>query len=167
MQIRDRLWNELTQCKHHHVYSIRLIAYQRRVLNIFNIAILLFSSAGIMGWKIWNNFPVIACVIIAGISLLKLLSPHIVPSEKQIDRLDQVTDFYCEYYNKLEALWMDHYNERLNDEEAQKTFYLIKDTERKINPTVNQIVKSTNKRILKKADKETNDYFKQLFNASL
>jgi hypothetical protein len=162
--MRERLWNELTQCKHHHIYCVLLIAYQRRLLNIFNITVLAFSSAGIMGWTIWKEVPLIACIIVATISLLKLLSPHIVPSEKQIDKLDRVTDFYFDYYNKMEQLWLNHYNYRLNDEEAQKQFYKLKDSERAINKVVNEIVKRTNKSILKKTDLEANNYFKRTFN---
>ena len=92
--MRERLWNELTQCKHHHIYCVLLIASQRRLLNVFNLTILAFSSAGIMGWTIWKEVPLIACIIVATISLLKLLSSHIVPSEKQIDKLDQAFGFW-------------------------------------------------------------------------
>lgn len=162
--MRDRLWNELTQCKHHHIYCVLLIAYQRRLLNFFNMTILAFSSAGIMGWSIWQNLPLASCIIVAGISLLKIISPHIIPSEKQIDKLDQVTDFYCDYYNKMEQLWMNHFNQRLTEEEVQKAFYKIKDTERNINKTVNEIVKRTNKSILFKTEKEAINYFKRTFN---
>jgi hypothetical protein len=128
------------------------------------MTILAFSSAGIMGWTIWNQVPLIACIIVATISLLKLLSPHIVPSEKQIDKLDQVTDFYFDYYNKMEQLWLNHYNYRLTDQEAQKQFYKLKDSERAINKVVNEIVKHTNKSILKKTDLEAINYFKRTFN---
>lgn len=162
--MRERLWNELTQCKHHHIYCVFLIAYQRRLLNFFNMTILAFSSAGIMGWTIWKEVPLFACIIVATISLLKLLSPHIVPSEKQIDKLDQVTDFYFNYYNKMEQLWLNHYNERMTDEEAQKQFYKLKDSERSINKVVNEIVKRTNRAILKKTDLEAINYFKRTFN---
>ncbi len=162
--MRDRLWNEMTQCKHHHIYCVLLIAYQRRLVNVFNIIILAFSSAGVMGWAFWKGLPLVACVIVSGISLLKLLSPHLVPSEKQLDKLDQVIDFYCDYYNKMEQLWMNHYNLRLTDNEMQDAFYKLKDTERSINKTVNEIVKRTNKSILTKTEKEALNYFKRTFN---
>ena len=75
-----------------------ILAHRRKVLNIFNIVILGFSSAGIMGWAFWKDFPLIACIIVSLISLLKLISPHIVPSDKQIDKLDEITDFYFDYF---------------------------------------------------------------------
>jgi len=64
---------------------------------------------------------------------LKLISPHIIPSEKQIEKLNSVTDFYFDYFNKIEQLWFDHYNDRINDEEAQTKFYELKNTERETN----------------------------------
>jgi predicted metallo-beta-lactamase superfamily hydrolase len=162
--MRDRLWYELGQVKHNHFYCVFLLSLQRRLLNYFNMTILAFSSAGIMGWTIWKEIPLVACIIVATISLLKLLSPHIVPSEKQIDKLDQVTDFYFDYFNKLEIIWFDHFNYRLTDEQAQAKFYKLKDTERDINKTVNEIVKSTNSKIYQKADTETRNYLQRTFN---
>ncbi len=162
--MRERLWYELGQTKQNHLYCVHLLALQRRLLNYFNMTILAFSSAGIMGWGFWKETPLVACVIVAIISLLKLLSPHIIPSDKQIDKLDNVTDFYFNYFNKLEQLWLDHYNYRLSDEQAQKKFYVLKNSEREISRTVNEIVKSTNKRIYTKADTETRDYLERTFN---
>ena len=161
--MRERLWNELTQCKHHHVYSTLLLAFQRRLINIFNMTILAFSSAGVMGCAIWKDLPLVSCILVATISLLRLLSPHLIPSEKQIDKLDQIIDFYCDYYNKMEQLWLNHYNERLTDQEAQKAFYKLKDTERTINKIVNEIVKSTDKKIFLKTETECINYFKRTF----
>ena len=159
----ERIWYELGQIKHNQLYCLYLLLRQKIILNIFNIVILVFSSAGIMGWKIWDDFSFIACIIIAVISLLKLISPHIIPSEKQIEKLNSVTDFYFDYFNKIEQLWFDHYNDRINDEEAQTNFYELKNTERDTNKTVNEIIKSTNNRIYKKTDKETRDYLRQIF----
>lgn len=162
--MRERLWYELGQVKHNHFYCVFLLARQRRVLNYFNMIILAFSSAGIMGWSIWKEIPLFACIIVTTISLLKLLSPHFVPSDKQIDKLDRVADFYFDYFNKLEQIWLNHYNYRLTDEQTQSEFYALKDTEREISKTVNEIIKSTNKKILKRADLETRNYLQRTFN---
>jgi len=116
-----------------------------------------------MGWAFWKEIPLVACIIVATISLIKLLSPHIVPSDKQIDKLDYVTDFYFDYFNKLEQIWLDYYNNRITDEETQTLFYTLKGTEREISKTVNEIIKSTNKRIYKIADTETRNYLQRTF----
>lgn len=163
--MRERLWSEIGQTKHNHFYCCYLLARHRQMLSYFNMAVLAFSSAGIMGWALWKEFPLVSCFIVSGISLMKLLSPHFIPSEKGIDKLDQVTDFYFDYYNKMEQLWLNHYHYRLTDEEAQDEFYRLKDTERDINKTVNEIVKATNKIIYKRADQETRNYLTRNFKA--
>jgi hypothetical protein len=162
--MRERLWYELGQVKHNHCYCTFLISRQRRFLNYFNIIILSFSSAGVMGWAVWKDSPFVACIIVALISLLKLLGPQIVPSDKQIEKLDNVADFYFDYFNDLEQIWYDHYNYRISDQEAQSKFYILKNTEREISKIVNEIVKSTNKKIYKKADIETRNYLQRIFN---
>jgi hypothetical protein len=124
---------------------------------------LLFSSAGIMGWQFWKEIPLIACGIISLIQLMRLIQPHFIPNEKQLDKLDNVTDFYFDYCNKLERLWFDYENERITEEEAQLEFYKIKDSERDINKVVNEIVKSTNKTILRKCGREVKEYL-SIFN---
>ena len=86
--MRNRIWTELTQSKHNIEFTSTYSDRQRFILRIFNMGILAFSSAGIMGWKIWENLPLIACFIIAGISLLRLLQPHLIMNEKQLKNLD-------------------------------------------------------------------------------
>lgn len=161
--MRKRIWNELAQVKHNHLYCCYLLAKQRRILNHFNLLTLAFSSAGIMGWAFWKEFPLASCIIVAGISLLKLVSPHLVSSDKQIDKLDKVADFYFDYFNKVEELWHNHYNYRLSDEQAQAKFYEVKATEREINKIVNEIIKSTDKKIYRKADEEARNYLSRNF----
>src|SRR5688572_21537370 len=103
--MRERIWHELTQAKHNHQYCCFLLSYWRHVVNIFNIIVLGFSTGGVMGWAFWEALPIASCIIIAAISLLRLLQPHLIPSEKHIDKLDQIADFYFDYFNQLEILW--------------------------------------------------------------
>ena len=162
--MRNRIWYELAQSKHNLFYCNFLLAYRRRLLNIFNIIILVFSGAGVMGWQFWNNFPFIACMIVSIISLIKLIGPHIIPSEKEIDKLDKVTDFYFNYYNQIENLWFEIQNNKINEEQYQKSFYKIKLTEKNVNKLVNEIIKHSNKKLTLRAKEETDNYLRQTFN---
>jgi hypothetical protein len=161
--MRNRLWIELCQAKHNSRYCVVLLAYRRKTLNWFTCIILVFSSAGVMGWKFWNDLPLVSCVIISSIQLLRLIQPHLLPTEKQIDKLDAVVDFYFDYFNRLEALWFDYEKDRKTEDEIQDEFYKIKDLEKPINKIVNEIVKTTNKKILEKCDFEVREYLK-IFN---
>lgn len=162
--MRDRIWTEIKQAKKNHFYCIFLVAHKRRWLHIFNIMMLIFSGAGVMGWKFWESLPIVACAIIAIIQLLRLIQTHIVPSEKEIEKLNYIIDFYFKYYNKLEKLWMDSEFERINELEAQEKFYELKNSEKAINKSINEVVKWVNHSISKKSETETIKYIKSIFN---
>jgi hypothetical protein len=163
--MRERIWYELAQAKHNNLYCCFLISHLRSIINAFNIIILSFSTSGVMGWPFWKEIPFIACAIIAVISLLRLLQPHLIPTEKQVDKINQVADFYFEYYNELEGLWFDYNNGRVNDIEAQKRFYEIKKQEKPINQLVNEIIRGQNKKIVIKTENASKDYLERTFNA--
>ncbi|WP_271407442.1 hypothetical protein [Tenacibaculum soleae] len=128
------------------------------------MGILAFSSAGIMGWKIWENLPLIACFIIAGISLLRLLQPHLIMNEKQLKNLDDIHRFYADYYNRIEKLWYDLESNRITEEQATNAFFKLKKLETDINPIIAETIRSKPKGIVKKCKKNTDEYFKQVFN---
>lgn len=162
--MRNRIWAELTQSKHNIEFTSTYSDRQRFVLRIFNMGILAFSSAGIMGWKIWENLPLIACIVIAGISLLRLLQPHLIMNEKQLKNLDDIHRFYADYYNRIEKLWYDFDSERITEEQATKIFFKIKKLETDINPIISETIRSKPKGIVKKCKKNTDEYFKLVFN---
>ena len=162
--MRNRFWNEMAEAKHNEIYATLLAGSYRYWLNIVNIFITTFSAAGVMGWKFWDNAPVVACIIIAGISLLKLVFPFFIPSEKQIEKLDNVSDFYLNFYLQLEPIWFDFENDRITEEQLQKKFYEIKQSEREINKEINKIHWKSKKGITKKTKIEADIFFKNNFN---
>lgn len=162
--MRFRLWYELGQAKFNEIYTCNLICHQRKWLNYFNLVITFFSTAGVMGWKIWNEIPVIACSIIAIISLSKLIQPHLIPSEKQIEKLDKVSDFYYDFYLRLEKIWFDFEKGNIDEAKMMELFHGLKQTEREINRILNEIHKSPNKKISKLSKLESDIFFKNAFN---
>ncbi len=165
--MRSRLWYELAQAKYNEKYICLLIGFQRQILNSFNLLVTIFSAAGVMGWKVWDKLPVVACGIIAGISLLKLVQPHVIPSDKQIEKFDKVADFYFDFYLKLEALWFDCENGFLDEKSMQSQFHDLKQTEREINKIINEIHKKPNHRISREAQAATDLFFNKAFNTIL
>ena len=164
--MEERIWAEIKQARKNSFYCIFLAASKRRFLNYYNIFIIACSGTGVMGWSIWKNPELagIACSIIAITSLLKATQLYIIPSEKQIDQLDSVINFYFDYNNKLECLWLDFYNDRITEEKAQELFYEIKNSEKATTQSINEVVKKTHKKIGIKAENETVLYLKTIFN---
>ncbi len=162
--MRNRIWTELTQSKHNIEFSSLYSEHQRFLLRAFNMTVLIFSSTGVMGWKFWDNLPLVACIIIASISLLKLLQPHLIMNEKQLKNLDDIHRFYSDYYNKIEKLWYDFESDRITEEEATNIFFTLKSLETEINPIVSETIKSKPKKIIQKCKRNSDEYFEQVFN---
>lgn len=162
--MRDRIWTELTQAKHSKEFSALYADKQRTILRYFNIGVLIFSTSGVMGWKLWNELPLISCIIIAGVSLLRLIQPHIIMSEKMISNIDSIHKFYIEYYNNLEQLWYEFESDIINETEASKKFFKLKSLEAKMNQTINDTIRSKPKKLVKQAKIYSDQYFNQVFN---
>jgi len=162
--MRDRFWYELTQAKHNEIYTTLLIGHFRYWSKIVNVVIVVFSTAGVMGWGFWEKAPIVACVIIASISLLKLIFPYFVPSEEQMEKFYKTADFYSDFYLKLESIWFDFENDRISEVQMQKEFYELKQTEREISTLTNKIHSKPVKSITNKTAKETDNFFKLNFN---
>lgn len=162
--LRNRIWAELTQSKHNIEFVSAYSDEQRFRLRIFNIVVLVFSAGGIMGWRVWDNFPLIACSIIALVSLLRLIQPQLIMDEKLLKKLDDVHRFYVDYFNQLEQLWLDYESDRTLSEDAQIRFYDLKSLESDIHPIVSEVIRTKPKRIVKKCKATSDTYFKQIFN---
>jgi hypothetical protein len=161
--MRDRIWVELTQTKHDTEFLALYSERQRVVLRWFNIGILIFSSGGAMGWTIWDKVPVVACIIIAVVSLLRLLQPHLIMTDKLLNNLDRINSFYFDKYNQIEKLWFDFEADRIDEQEASKRFYNLLDTCKEFSSILDETVREKPKSLIKKAKKYSDDYLNQVF----
>lgn len=162
--MRERIWTELTQAKHNIEFTAIYADRQRAIVRFFNIFILAFSTGGVMGWPIWDDLPVVACVIIAGVSLVRLLQPHLIMSDKLLNDLDRIHIFYSEYYNNLEKLWYEFDADRISEKKASDKFYKIRNGEKELAPLISETIRRKPKWISAKAKKHSDDFFEQTFN---
>jgi hypothetical protein len=162
--MRDRIWTELTQAKHSLEFTYLYADRQRKYLRYFNVLILVFSTGGVMGWRIWDNAPALSCLIIATISLIRLLQPQLIMTEKQISNLDTISKFYTLYYNKLERLWFDTEDDSLNQSSAKDEFFKILQTESEVSALINETIRTKPKSLISKAKLHSDQYFKLSFN---
>lgn len=162
--MRDRIWTELTQAKFNIEFAGLYADRQRSLLRYFNIFVLVFSSGGAMGWAFWDNFPLIACVLIGAVSLLRHIQPQLIMTEKQIINLDTISKFYFNYYNNLEKLWYDNEDEQIDNQTLKTEFFKIKNSESEINSMVNETIRTKPKKLVKKAKEYSDQYFKISFN---
>ena len=156
--MRKRLWNELVECKFSHEYATFLLSRRRNVLKWLNIVIAFFSAGGVAGFK-WASVPVISCIVILILSLTKFAQSHIIPNEKQLGDLEKVIEFYCNYFNKLEQLWLESEADAISEQVCRDKFFKLVKESTSTDKIINRIHNHPIKSIAQKAEKRTHSYF--------
>jgi hypothetical protein len=162
--MRDRIWTEITQAKFNVEFAALYADRQRSILRYFNIFILVFSTGGVMGWAVWDRFPLVSCIIISAVSLLRQIQPQLIMTDNQIINLDSISKFYFNYYNALEKLWYINEDNLIDKKNLQKEFFKIKNSESQINSLVDETIRNKPKKLVKKAKMYSDQYFKLSFN---
>ena len=164
MTIYNRIWLELSQAKKNEIFASLLSMRQRKYLNYFNIFIIIASTGGAMGWKIWEYAPIVSTSIVAIASLLKQMQNELIFDEDKIAKLITIQNFYSDYFSKLEKLFYNYFNSKIDEDEAFIKFYDIKATESEINTTVNETIIDIPKNLDSKAQIKMEIYLKTLSN---
>jgi hypothetical protein len=161
---RNKIWYEFIQAKHNVEYLDEYIKFQIKLKNWFNVLILIFSASGLMGLKIWVYMPEVACVIITIISIVKLISPHIIISDDKLAKIGRFMGFYIDHANDLEQLWDNIYWMKISEEQAQEQYYKIKKTEKDSLIDMSLFGIREIKKLDNRARKRTCSYLNRMFN---
>jgi hypothetical protein len=164
--MRIRVWNKLGEAKYNCTYVSRLIREHLIISKGVTIFILILSgTGGVMGWDLWKKYPSVVCIIIAVVSLLKLVSDELIPSEKSISSLHEIQDFYANQFKQLDKLRFDvDHKEGINEQEIFDRLNEICEKEKDINRKVNSTILYNPPRLVKKSKTLTDIYFNQNFN---
>lgn len=164
--MRTRIWNEITETKHDIEYLRAYSFFQDKVSRIFNVLILVFSSSGVMSWGILDNpkYTGILCSITAGISLIKLISPHFLLSEKETKKLDKYYALLIHHFDKIEKFWYDYEDGQISNNNLTNEFYKLSGSVNEINERYNDLNIIHFRSLIKKAKKHSDEYFNKNFN---
>lgn len=161
--MRTKIWYELSKAKFNNEFTVLYAHRQRLVLRWFNMGILVFSTGGVMGWKLWENLPLVVLIIISIVSLLRLVQPHLIMTDKQISNLESINKFYFDFSNRLEQLWFDLETDKIDIHTASNILFDIKKSETQINTIVNENIWSKPKRLSELAKNSTDEYLNRVF----
>lgn len=159
--MREKIWYEMVHIKYGGNYLAYYINKKRTIRKYFKIAILIFSTGGVLGWKIWQGFPVVACVLIAIMQLIGLIENQIILSDNDIEKFSELRNKYVSYFNRLEKLWTDFHSSSITEEEANGRFYKLRKIGEEIEALDNKLHIQTIKALNAKAEIETNNYINQ------
>lgn len=159
--MRDKIWYEMTHVKFGETYLAIYLNRQKSTRKLFKVFTLVFSTSGVLGWKVWAGFPIIACILISIIQLLNLVENQIIINDSDIDKVSELRNKYITYFNDLEKLWVDYEAKRLNENEANDYFYKLRQIASTIEALDNKLHIQRIQSMCTLADKETRNYFNQ------
>jgi hypothetical protein len=160
--MRDKIWYEMFHIKFGDSYLANYLNRQKTKRKWFKIFTLVFSTSGILGWTVWKYAPIIACGLIAVMQIVTLIENQIIPSDQDIEDVAGLRNKYISYFNKLEKLWIDFENNRVDEKEAGEQFYKLREIGADIEATDNKLhIDGQIKTIYKVAETETKNYFNQ------
>ncbi len=158
----DKIWYEMVHTKFGDNYLTNYLSRQKTIRKWFKIVTLVFSTSGVLGWKIWEYAPIIACGLIAVMQIVTLIENQIILSDQDIDNIAGLRNKYISYFNKLEKLWTNLQQKKIDEHVASEQFYKLRQIGADIEATDNKLhINGQIKTLLDKADTETRNYFSQ------
>ena len=164
--MRTRIWNEITKLKHDIEYLRVYSRLQGHLARWINILILVFSSTGILGWSIWkdSNLAGIACGLTAAMTLVKMISPFFILSDKETKKLDNYYVQLAHLFDSLEKFWYEFEDELINETKITSEFYKFVQKGTEIHDRFSDLNVMHIKSLIRKSDTNTRDYFNNIFN---
>ncbi len=159
--MKEKLWYEFVHTKYGDCYLCHYLSAQKDLRKWVKILTLIFSTSGILGWTVWKGAPVISCVLVAIVQLFHLVENQIILSESDIAKIAQLRTLYLKQSNKIEKLWIDYNAGRMDEGGVSNAFFKLREEAIKIEELDNKLNIKKRKRLMAKADKETNNYIKQ------
>lgn len=162
--MRNNLWYELAQARHGYEYLALFLDIQKRRKKWFKISIIIFSTGGIMGWKIWDYAPQVACGVIAIVEIFQLIENQIILKDEKLTKFSDLRTKYLEYSNCLEKLWLEYDNKIKDENEVRDMYFNLRNNKfvemQKID---NELDIPQLKRLISKADRLTEKYLNNHF----
>jgi len=164
--MRTRIWSELTKVKHDIEYLRVYLIFQSGINRFINVSILIFSSAGILGWGVFQKpkYAGIACAITAGISLIKLVSPYFILSDKETKKLDKYYATLVQHYDMVEKFWYDSEDGKIEQTSFTNEFYSLTKAANELNDRYSDLPIMHIWFLIRKAKINSDSYFLQTFN---
>lgn len=163
MFVDNKIWEELKQAQAN-VISIREYTDKRRAYDrYYNLFIALVASCGTFGYLFEEKIPLFSSLIIALVSLIKAIFPHIIQPEQELCKLDSIMDYYNNFLVKLEHIYYQLCNQIISEQEAETLIYNLKLEECEKQSVLNKLQRSISNKQKEKNNQEAERYLLEVY----
>lgn len=165
--ITNRVWEEMYKVKGY-ILQIEDYTDNKRKLNR-NVSYITIICAVVSA--ITAFFPdckwgtIAASVIVAICTIIKEWVPNILQPEEELKELDEIHNFYKDYFQKLEKLFIERQDpdSQVNDSIMTERFDQIKNTEKDYETRLNRLLRTLCKKKINIIKKQVDDYFDRTY----
>jgi hypothetical protein len=122
----------MAHAKYWEQYISQYIGKKIDIREFFSLTIIIVSiSGGIAGFWAWQA-PVAGCCIIAILQLIVNVRDSIIIDNEAVSKYSDLRDYYIEYFNKLEKLWLEYDTELISEQTARDQYLVLRESTYKI-----------------------------------
>ena len=157
---QQRYWNQLKEFKTHIVYLQKYAAHSEWWDKAINIFLAITSSSSIAAWAIWQEYQLLWAIIIAGSQIVTSIKPFL-PYKHRLKAVSTLGEMMQDLCLECEKYWFQVAEGELTEKEIHDINIDLKDKSIAVEKkALKNIVLPTNRKILNKAEKEADKYFK-------
>ena len=160
--MRILIWNEMYYAKKNDEFISIYISFLKSTKKYFEITILLLTSSGFITWISTKNTNSILIGVSIGLAsflqLLELVQDKLIANDEYIDDVIELRKNWIIYFNKLEKIWLDLNQKRIDDIKASDEFLELKPLKLSIEQADSDIKLWELFFLKRKADKLTNNF---------
>ncbi|WP_136681481.1 hypothetical protein [Neptunomonas sp. XY-337] len=160
--MRDRIWHNLQNSKFKSEYLNRVSRASNFWGNMYSFFLAFASASSVAAWTIWNSVPAVWGGIVAFSQLLHIAKPYF-PFFRSDREFWEMSHLYETLYLSYEKLWFAYERGQINENEAEKRFYKLRDNELAINKRFKHVYCPTFDRLIKKSSEEVALQLNQTF----
>jgi hypothetical protein len=162
--MREHIWYEMAHARYWEQYTSQYIGYKLSVRKFFNVIMILVAIVGGCLGFYYPQAPLYACGVVALLQLIINIKDNVVVDNETISKYSDLRDYYIEYFNRLEKLWLEYYTEYIDEVKAREEYLRLRETVYPIERLKDALNISKLKYPDKHAEKQVNSYLKKRYN---
>lgn len=161
--MNDKLWYDLVHTKYGDCYLCLYLARQNSLRKWVKILTLVFSTSGVLGWRIWNSPEAagVSCILIAVVQLFHLIENQLIRSDSEMAKIIELRSLYLSHTNKLERLWIEFRADRVSEKQVTDEFFKLREAAAKMEALDTSLNIKQRPKLMTKAEKQAAEYFNQ------
>jgi len=160
MELQKIYWNEMAQLKFEIFYLNEYLSSSYKKDKVITFFLAITSGSGIGGWLIKQDYKLIWAIML-GISSILMTIKHDLPYNNWVKSINNYLPHLNKLFYQIEHEWLSISDGSLTITEINDALFSLRSSKEKLHNTYfnNQILLE-NKKIIKLADIQTENYFK-------